>query len=55
MRALERAINMAYGCTSRTVYYSAEIGFEDVPAGHAMIEIDQLPFSLGSFPAPAPL
>jgi len=54
MKALERAIGKAHGCSVRTGYYGREEGYDDIPDGHAMIEIDQLPFTLDRTSAPAP-
>lgn len=52
-RALERSINRAFGCGSRTGYYGAEDGCDDVPAGQALVQIDLLPFTLAADPSPS--
>lgn len=46
MEAFRIDLNHRFGCDARTGYYSAAIGYGDVPEGQAMIEVDQLPFVL---------
>lgn len=48
----EEAFNRTFGCDVRTGYYSSELGYDDIPEGQAMIEIDMLPFTLSLTPSP---
>lgn len=46
MKGLELAFNKLTKSDIRTGYYDAEIGYDEIPAGVAHIEIDCLPFFL---------
>lgn len=52
MLALEAATPGAFGGECRTGLYFSEIGYDEVPAGQALIQIDCLPFAV--LPPPAP-
>jgi hypothetical protein len=43
---LSQALNQKLSKDVRFGWYSAKIGYEDVPAGQAMIELDCLPLSV---------
>lgn len=49
-----KAMSMAFGCEVRAGYYDAAIGYDDVPAGQAMLEFDGLPFVLDPTPTRSP-
>jgi len=41
-----KVMSKAFGETIDTGYYSPEIGYDDIPAGQAMLEFGGFPFSL---------
>ena len=53
MTLANRAMNRAFGHNVDSGYYSAAIGYEDIPADQAMLEFGDLPFCLDP-PAPGP-
>lgn len=46
MHAAARSLSLQLGYAVRAGYYSAAIGYDDVPAGQAMLEFDDFPFAL---------
>ncbi len=53
MRVAEKALTRHFAEGIRGGYYDAAIGYDDVPAGQAMLQFDCFPFSLDPAPAPA--
>jgi hypothetical protein len=53
MRALEKLINETWGGQCRTGLYYADIGYDEVPHGQGLIQVDLLEFELEKTPRPA--
>lgn len=51
MKKLESKFNKETKSEIRTGYYDAEIGYDEIPAGQAQIDIDCLPFFLDAEPS----
>lgn len=54
MNKAGRLMSKAFGASVDAGYYSPEIGYEDIPAGQAMIEFGGFPFSLARSAAARP-
>lgn len=49
-----KSLSLQLGHNVRTGYYSAAIGYDDIPADQAMLEFDDLPFDLEEAPVVSP-
>lgn len=54
MKRLESSLSQECGASLRTGFYSADLGYEDIPDDMAMIEIDGFPFALAKSASLAP-